>query len=185
MKKLSKVMILYVSLIALGFIVSTIYHNQLLDNEILSGEIVLGFNVVKTIDIDREKIFDVMSDVENYPKILPHNVISIKIINQTQPGIAKIIFAEETVSERGVVITQIVKHNIFQYEQHTITIVSGNAEGTVITLTFKEVDSNTRLTADVKLHIKGILAPFGLLLRSNIESAIDTTINTFVEFAKN
>jgi len=183
MRKLSKAIIIYSIIIVSGFSVSMAYNSQLL--EIIStGEYVIGFNVIRETEVKKEKIFDVIADIEDYPKVLPENVISIKIINQTQPSLSQIIFAEETLIEKGVVVTQIVKHDIFPYEQHIVSVMSGDAEGTKIVLKFKDEDDKTKITAEVKIRIKGILAPFGFLARSNIESAINTTIDNFIEYSK-
>jgi len=183
MKKLSKAIIIYSIIIVIGFGVSMTYHSQFLD-VIITGEYVIGFNVIRETEVNKEKIFNVMADIENYPNVLPENVISVNIINQTQPGLSQIIFAEETLIERGVVVTQIVKHDIFPYEQHIVSVMSGDAEGTKIVLKFKDEDDKTKITAEVKIRIKGILAPFGFLARSNIESAINTTIDNFIEYSK-
>jgi len=197
MKKLSKAIIIYSIIIVSGFSVSMVYHFQSL-GIIPTGEYVIGFNVIKETEVKKEKIFDVMADVENYPKILPHNVISIKIINQTQSLPGKIIeigepqqviesysiFAEETLRESGVVVTQIVKHSIIPYKKHTVFVMSGDAEGTKIVLKFNDEDEKTKITGEVIIRIKGILAPFAQLARSNMESAINTTIDNFIEYSK-
>ncbi len=183
MKKLSKAIIIYSIIIVIGFTASIVYHSQL-EITLPTGEYVIGFNIVKETEVNKEKIFDVMADIENYPNVLPENVISVKIIKKTHPGLAQIIFAEETLIERGVTVTQIVKHDIFPYDQHTVSVVSGDAEGTKIVLKFNEEDEKTKITAEVKIRIKGILAPFGFLARSNIESAINTTIDNFIEYSK-
>jgi len=172
-------------IIGIGIVSTTFYHNYLLDSNIVPGKFVLGFNIIKNTYVDKKKIFDTMADIENYPNILPKNIISVKIINETQPGISTIIFAEEIFTERGIVINQIVKHDIFPYERHTITVMSGDAKGTKITATFNQTFAGTQITTDVKMHIQGILAYFGPLARTNIESAIGTTIDTFIEYAEN
>jgi len=183
MKKLTKVIIIYSVIIVIGFILSTSYHNQIIGKPIL-GEIIMGFNVEKITDVKREKIFDVMADIENYPNVLPNNIIAVRIINQSQPGFATTIYAEQTIVERGVVITQIVEHNIFPPQQHIITVKSGDAKGSEIKLTFKEINSKTKIIGEIKIQIQGILAPFSSLARNNIESAINTTLDSFVEYAK-
>jgi len=183
MRKLSKAIIIYSIIIVSGFSVSMLYHSQFF-GIISTGEYVIGFNVIRETEVKKEKIFDVMADIENYPKVLPENVISINIINQTQPNLAQIIFAEETLIESGVVATQIVKHSIRPYEQHIVYVMSGDAEGTKIVLKFKDEGDKTKITAEVEIRIKGILALFGHLARSNFESAINTTIDNFIEYSK-
>jgi len=184
MKKLSKAIIIYSIIIVIGFTANIVYHSEL-EITLPTGEYVIGFNIVKETEVNKERIFDVMADIENYPNVLPENVISVNVINQTtSPGGAIVFFVEEKLVERGVVITQIVKHGIVQYDQHTITVMDGDGEGTKIVLKFKDEDDKTKITAEVKIRIKGILAPFGFLARSNIESAINTTIDNFIEYSK-
>jgi len=182
MKKLSKAIIIYSIIIVIGFTASIVYHSEL-EITFPTGEYVIGFNIVKETEVNKERIFDVMADIENYPNVLPKNVISVNIINQTQ-GITKIIFAEETLIESGVVVTQIVKYEIFQFDQHTITVMAGDAEGTKIVLKFKDEDDKTEITAEVKIKIKGILAPLAQLTRGYLESQINITIDKFIEYSK-
>jgi len=184
MRKLSKAIIIYSIIIVSGFSVSMLYHSQFF-GIIATGEYVIGFNVYRETEVKKEKIFDVMADIEDYPKVLPENVISIKIINQTtSSGGATVFFVEEKLIGSGIVITQIVRHNFVQYDRHTITVMDGDAEGTKIILKFMDEDDKTKITAEVKIRIKGILAPFGGLARSNMESAINTTIDNFIEYSK-
>jgi len=184
MRKLSKAIIIYSIIIVSGFSVSMLYHSQFF-GIIATGEYVYGFNVIRETEVKKEKIYDVMADIENYPNVLPENVISIKIINQTKHGVAQVIFAEQTLIERGVVVTQIVKHGIFPYEGwHIVTVMSGDAAGTQIHLKFKDEGDKTKITGEVKIRIKGILAPFGQLEIGDLESATYTTIDNFIEYSK-
>lgn len=156
-----------------------------MESEVTLGEIVIGINQERIVDIEIEKIFNVMADIENYPRILPGNVISVNIINQTTGGLGiEIFFVEEQVLESGVMTTLLVRHSILPYAMHNIEIKDGDAKGTKIKITFDEVDSGTKISTETEIRIKGILAPFGLLLRSNLESALSTSLDSFVDYAK-
>lgn len=135
---------------------------------------------VKIVDVDKKKIFDLMADIKNYPNIFPDNYISVSIINQT----GNAIFTRETVQEAGIRITFDVKHLIIPHEQHIIEILHGDANGTRITASFDNVDSKTRITTDVEMHLKGVLTPFGLLPQSNIQHAMNTIIDGFIKHLK-
>ena len=49
-------------------------------------------------NIGKEVLFNTMADVENYPTILPKNVLSVVIIEQ-EPNV---ILAEETMINQGI-----------------------------------------------------------------------------------
>lgn len=137
---------------------------------------------VKIENVNKKDLFNTMSDIRNYPKILPGSYISVKIINQTSDT----VYAEEEVSERGVTTKLIVKHMMTPYEKHVLEVVDGDARGTKITVTLDEINtSSTSLTVDVELHLHGILVIFKGLAEAELEHAINTVITHFVEYTKN
>lgn len=186
MGKLTKIITVYFFCILFSMIGVTLYHNYLLNNEIIPLETVIGISLTKNTELPREKIFAVMADIENYPNILPNNIIYVNIINQTEVkgNSTKIIFAEEKVSERGVITTLTVKHEITSPHGHKIEIMDGDAKGTTIKLKFESVENGTKLSSEAIIHIKGILAPFGFLTTPNLESALNSALDAFIEYAK-
>ena len=46
--------------------------------------------IEKKTDVDKNKIFEVMANVEDYPLILPKNIVSVKILEQNDNWIIKI-----------------------------------------------------------------------------------------------
>ncbi len=135
---------------------------------------------INKFEISKEKIFESITDISNYPYVLPRNVISVDIIEQSENE----IIAEETFVELGIKVTLKVKHTILPYEQHIIEIMEGDASGTKIIQTFEEENNLTKITTDVDLNLKGLLSPFGYLPRGNMESAINTVLASFVEYSQ-
>ena len=136
--------------------------------------------VTKTIDIDREKIFKIMADVKNYPHVLPKNIISTTILEQNDSSIV----AEEEIIEIGIKVKLLVKHTIIPYEKQIIEILDGDAKGTKIIATFEDVENSTKITTDVDFKLHGLLSPFKFLAKGNIESAMNTIILAFADYAK-
>ena len=136
--------------------------------------------VTKTVDVDREKIFKIMADVKNYPRILPQNILAVKILAQDDSSIE----AEEQIIEAGIRTTLHVKHTFIPYEKHIIEILDGDAKGTKITAAFEEVENSTKITANVDFNLHGILSPFAFLATGNMNSAMNTIILTFADYAK-
>ena len=70
-------------------------------------------------DVGKKALFNTMADVENYPLILPGNILSVVIIEQKPNE----ILAEETMLEQGIRVKLLAKHTIIPYETHTIEIM--------------------------------------------------------------
>ena len=160
-----------------------IYTDRSLGNVKLSSEqnqSMEEITLVKTVNVEKTKIFNTISDIENYPLILPDNVISVKILNRSD----NIIFAEEELVEKFVKTTIIVKHTLVPYENQTLEVRSGDAQGTTIVGTFKGNDSSTTITTRAKLQLKGILVPFVFLPSSSVQEELDRKITAFADYAK-
>jgi len=76
MDKLTKIITVYVFCILFSMIGVTIYHNHLLNNDIIHTETIIGISLIKTTDLPREKIFTIMTNMKDYPKILPNKPIT-------------------------------------------------------------------------------------------------------------
>ena len=138
--------------------------------------------LITTVNIDKNDIFDVMTDLEKYKLILPDNVVSIKIINQTD----NMIYAEEEFSEKFIKSKFLVKHTIEPYESHLIEILDGDAEGTTFLQTYDIDDKSgqTIITTKVNLDFKGVLTPFLNLPRHLIVDKIVQVNGLFLNYAK-
>ena len=135
---------------------------------------------VNKFDISKEKMFESVTDISTYPYVLPRNVLSVNILEQSENE----IIAEEKFIELGIKVNLKVKHTILPYEQHIIEIIEGDASGTKIIQTFEEENNLTKITTDVDLDLKGLLSPFGFLPRGNMESAMNTALASFVEYSQ-
>ena len=136
-------------------------------------------NIIDTVS--HASMYEVITDVENYPKVLPENILSVKILDRTNNSIT----AEEQISEHGIKSTLTVKHSFVPMEKHTIEILDGDAKGTIITQNFEilPTSGSLKITTDVELDLKGIFSFVGFLPTTSIQHAVDTTIDEFAIFA--
>ena len=133
-----------------------------------------------TFNVDKEIIFNVMANVENYHKILPKNVISVKIVEEE----TNVIIAEQILIEKGLKVKVLAKHTLTPYNKHTIEILDGDAKGTKIIQTFIEDNGLTKISTEVELKLKGILKPLYFLPKNNFVHALDTINSNFVQYAE-
>lgn len=179
MQKRNKILLIYLGLFFLIWISVIIYLNYSIGNPIFPQKIEKEIEFTRIVKVDRMKLFESMAGIENYPKIFPNNVLSVNIINQSE----NVIFAKETVSEAGITADIITKHMLFPPDKHIVTVVDGDAKNTTITATFDELDSSTKLTIKMEMDLKGFLLPFGFLPENQFESAMNTIISGFVDYA--
>jgi len=137
-------------------------------------------NFERIIPIEREVLFGVITDVSNYPQILPRNVISVNIIEDN----GNEIIAEETILEKGVKIKILVKHTIIPYEEHIIEILDGDAKDTKITQKFYEENFSTKLVTKINLELHGLAQGFAYLPKPQLIHAADTVLDAFSIYAK-
>jgi len=185
MNRIRKITIIYGTMLVLGGIIAVSYHNDQLNDNTIFGQITIGFAQIKLVDVEQEKLFGVMADIEKYPKILPNNILSVQILNKTTRDFATETLVKNEVFESGIKTELILKHTTVPNNLHIIEVVEGDAKGTKITLRFEPKGNSTLLSTDTEIRVKGILAPFGLLVQSNLESALNTIIEQFIEYAKN
>jgi len=150
-------------------------------DDLIKQEISWHISLTQTVSVERENIFKIMASPEQYPQVLPQNVLEVNIINQTE----NVIFAEETITEMWVKEKLLVKHEIFPPEKHVIEILDGFANGTKMIITFSEVDSKTTISSDINIKVSGPgVALISPMFQNNFENAYGTVIDAFVEYLK-
>ena len=126
------------------------------------------------------QMYDVLTDIENYSKVLPKNILSVEILNTTDNSITAI----EELNEKFITTKLTVKHSFIPMEKHTIEILDGDAQGTLITQSFEKLPNGIKIKTDVEFNLKGILYPVGFLPKSSLQHAVNTVIGEFAIYAK-
>jgi coenzyme Q-binding protein COQ10 len=181
--KTDKIIIIFYIFLASSFGLYVLTYDVGLDEslfEAVAPKKITGFETSRLVDVPNNRIFDIMANVENFPNILPENVVSVNILSKTDNE----IIAEEELQQAGIKTKLLVKHTIKPYSEHIIEIIDGDAEGTTITQYFESVDSQTKLTTNVDLKVKGVTSLIAFLPESNLVHANNTVISRFVEYSK-
>jgi len=131
----------------------------------------------KIVDVDKEVIFNTFADFKNYPHILPSNIISVTNIPEKQS------VYDITLTQMGIIAKLKAEHIIEPYHKQVIEVIDGDAQGTTITQTFEPYDNKTKISIDVDLKTKGILTAFSFLPVINANHAMDTIVQSFVEYS--
>ena len=183
MNKTDKVILIFYIFLASSFGLYVFTYDVGLEEsllEVVTPKKITEFETSRLVDIPNNRIFNVMANVENFPNILPENVVSVNILDKTDNE----IIAEEELFEAGIKTKLLVKHTIKPYSEHIIEIIDGDAEGTKITQYFESVDSQTKLTTNVNLKVKGVTSIIAFVPETNLVHAINTVISHFVQYSK-
>ena len=213
-QKTDKVIIIFYIFLAITFTIGISYIASTFDtieHIIIFPQPVTELQITKIVNVNQEKAFLIMTDVKNYPKILPRNIISVNIINQIDNS----VLAEYEVIEHGIRTKLLANHTMYPYDKHIIEVMDGDAKGTKLIQDFTVIntpvgdiggisnlflqglsqteiaklsecnspfDECTRIDSQVELNLEGLLSPFSYLPKRNLDHASNTVITSFTNY---
>ena len=112
-----------------------------------------GSNLIQRSNLERDIIFAISTDVENFHKIMPKYFKSLKIISDSLNE--KVVL--ESIDFLGRKIKIKTKHIIVKPNIHKVFILTGPVRGTSFIETYDSTLSGTNISILVDLKIHGIL----------------------------
>ena len=194
-QKTDKIIIIFYAFLAIAFTIGILHIASTFDtieHPIIFLQPVTELQITKIVDVNQEEAFLIMADIKNYPNILPRNIISVNIINQTDNN----VLAEYEVVEHGIRAKLLVSHTMYPYDKHIVEVMDGDAKGTKLMQDFTTInteieklpecdqsfDGCTKIDSRVELNLKGLLSPFSYLHKGNLDHASDTVISSFTNY---
>lgn len=153
---------------------------KLIPEEIFSEKIIY-FSSTKRTDSDTVKIFDAMANVGKYPQTIQENVVSVKIIQNSD----KEIIAQENIKEGGFTAIMTVKHVFDRYKNHKITIMEGLAKDSIINLNYTKLQNGTEVLISGEIHLHGASSLLASAIENQIQDKIDSVFMSFEKYSKN
>ena len=141
------------------------------------------FNLVQKSNLNRDLIFKISTDVENFHKVMPEYFKSLKIIQNSSNE--KIVL--ESIDFLGRKIDIKTKHVIIQPNIHEVFILTGPAEGTSFIEKYESGPTDTDISIVVDLKLNGFLKfiPFlKLLLLKKMNSVMSEFIVCAESYSK-
>lgn len=132
----------------------------------------LKINLVRNSRLDRDFIFKLSTDVENFSKLLPKYFQSLKITGSNNSE----LFVDEKISFLGRTLTVKTKHLIKKPDLHSIHILSGPLRGSSFMELYESKSFGTKIIIDVNLKFNG----FGRILYF-LSFFIDKQINKVMD----
>jgi len=150
-----------------------------------SAERIISFE--KTLDVPKDELKMLLTDIANYPKIFPEYIRSAKLIESSDSQTV----AEMTLGVNGFFITAKVLSTQPQDDQYELRVISGDLRGTRMITTMEKTwgydgatDMGTKVRVEVSLHLFGFLALLGLVSEDTIKYSIDKSLFTLVQYYK-
>ena len=141
------------------------------------------FNLIQKSNLDRDLIFKISTDVENFDKVMPEYFKSLKIINNSSNE----TIVSESILFMGRKIDIETKHVIIQPNLHKVFILSGPAKGTSFIEIYTSNSVGTDISIEVDLKLNGILKliPFlKILLIKKMNSVMSEFVICAESYAK-
>ncbi len=120
----------------------------------------IHFVLTRISPIQRDRLYSISTDIENFSNIMPRHFKSLKI-EKTE---GHTVIANERIYFSDVK----VKHIILKPEIHEVHIVSGILKGTSFVEHYKEIQKGTEIVINASIKLNGILQmlyPFGFIIK--------------------
>tara|TARA_B100001167_G_C16745529_1_gene293285 strand:- start:398 stop:838 length:441 start_codon:yes stop_codon:yes gene_type:complete len=110
------------------------------------------FNFEMILSADPKKLFELVTNYENYQKVFPDQLKNISIVSRNNfEVITKEVLTFNTYF-KNTELYQKTSHNV-HYPKLSSNVIEGPFKGTVVKVTFDELDSGCKVTINVELKI--------------------------------
>ena len=137
----------------------------------------IRFTLKKNSKINRDKLYAISIDVENFPNIMPKYFKSTTMKEDT----GNEIIVDEKIFFLGNLLDVKTKHVIIHPIMHEVHILSGPLRGSSFVESYNEVKDGTNVVIDVSIKLNGIsklIFPFGFLIKRQMAKVMDDFLDS-------
>ena len=138
------------------------------------------FEFIKIVDVERDLIFQISTDYENFTKILPDYFKELKIIKKTE----SVAIIQEKLQFLGRTVDVLTEHRIEKPERHIVRMLDGQAKGTIFDEKYEIDGEHTKITINVDFILHGGLKFIAALAKGKIRQNMNSVMDEFVNYAK-
>lgn len=135
----------------------------------------------KLIKAERQTVFDIVANYENFANILPQYFTSIRV-RSVRENVA-VVEEHLKLGERELIMT--TKHVTKYPETHEIFVLGGDAKGSHIIEKYEKADQGTKLVVDADIKLRGAKALGAIFAKKKIASDFGKIIDEFAKIAEN
>lgn len=134
----------------------------------------------KLIKADRQAVFDVVANYENFQKLLPQYFPSIRV-RSVRDNVA-VVEEHLKLGDRELVMT--TKHVTKYPEIHEVFVLGGDAKGSHIIEKYDKVSEGTKITVDADIRLSGVKVIAAILAKKKIASDFSKIIDEFAKIVE-
>jgi len=138
------------------------------------------FSLEKTVNAKQETVFEILSNYENYQKLIPQHFPSVRIRSVRN----NISVVEEHMNLGGQELLIMAKHVTKDPVLHEIFVIGGDVKGSYIKQQFIKVTAGTKILVDVDLKLKGKLKVSSLFGKNKFEEDYLKILDDFAKIAE-
>ena len=134
----------------------------------------------KIVKADRNKVFDIAANYEQFEKLLPQYFPSIRI--RSVRGNTAIV--EEHVKIAGRELILMTKHVTKYPELHEVYVIGGNAKGSHILEKYESIQGGTKITVEANLELTWPLQIVTFFGKSKFKNGFTKIMDEFANIAE-
>jgi len=138
------------------------------------------FQFRKIVDIERDKIFQISTDYENFTKVLPAYFKELKIVEKKE----NTTIIQEKIEFLGRTVDVLTEHVVDLPDRHIVRMLDGQAKGSVFDERYEIDGDKTKITINVDFVLHGGLKILGMFAKGKIKQSMNMVMDEFVSHAK-
>ena len=92
MNRVNKILVIFYVFLASSYGIYIFTTSEGLEDnffELILPKKTTDFEIIRFVDVPNDRIFDVMADIENFPNVIPKNILNVSISSKTNNVIIK------------------------------------------------------------------------------------------------
>ena len=138
------------------------------------------FEFENIVDVERDLIFQISTDYENFTRVLPEYFKQINIVEESDD----ITIIREKIQFLGRTVDVLTEHKVKKPDRHIVKMLDGQARGSIFDEKYEIEGERTKITINVDFVLHGGLKIMGAFAKGKIKQSMNTVINEFVSYAK-
>ena len=139
------------------------------------------FSLEKSIQANRDTVFQIFSNYENYEKLVPQHFPSIRV--RSSRGETSVVEERMMLGDTELLI--MAKHVSKEPVLHEVFVIGGDAKGSKIRQEFIQLENGTKILVDVDLKFKGKMKISSLFRKNDFKRDYGKILDDFVKLAEN
>ena len=139
------------------------------------------FSLEKIVNNNRNDVFEIFSNFENYQRIISQHYPSVRV--RSMRGDVSVV--EEHLILGDLELLIMAKHVSQKPILHEVIVIGGDAKGSRIRQEFIELEKGTKILVDVDLKFKGKMKISAMFGKNSFKQDYDKVLDDFVKLAEN